>query len=479
MSAKISSIAKDLYDRVLQSRRITALTGGLRSVGDVVITNSGSGYTSAPTVAFTGGGGTGAAATATVTNGVVSSITITNVGSGYTSTPTIGFSGGGGSGAAATAIMAATTLDAIPTTTISAGEITITIPISSVAYVYQLQAGTTAESSPSVIRPDDYNASTNAKVWVLQSSYISGQTILDGTNIVLGTTTGTKIGTATNQKLAFFNSTPIVQPGSTTDLRVALINLGLLASGGATPLDLNGGALTSATHTLTDGSNIVVGSTTGTKIGTATTQKIGFFNATPIVQPANTTDLRTALINLGLLATGGATPLDLNGGALTNGNQTFTDGSNMIVGSTTGTKIGTATTQKLAFFNSTPIVQPNNTTDLRVALINLGLLASGGATPLDLNGGALTNGNQTFTDGSNMIVGSTTGTKLGTATTQKLGFWNATPIVQPSGAEQAAPAAYVTGAFGLDSDANMHAFYDLVVAMRTALVNAGIMKGAA
>jgi hypothetical protein len=40
--------------------------------------------------------------------------------------------------------------------------------------------------------------------------------------------------------------------------------------------------------TITDAKNIVVGSTTGTKIGTATTQKIGFFNATPVVQPSTT-----------------------------------------------------------------------------------------------------------------------------------------------------------------------------------------------
>jgi len=78
-----------------------------------------------------------------------------------------------------------------------------------------------------------------------------------------------------------------------------------------------------------------------------------------------------------------------------------------------------------------------------------------------------------------IILGTTTGSKIGTATTQKLGFWNATPIVQPAGATQAAPAAYVTGGFGLDSDANMQALYDLVVAMRTALVNSGIMKGSA
>ena len=41
-------------------------------------------------------------------------------------------------------------------------------------------------------------------------------TINDGKNIVLNTTTGTKFGTATTQKLAFYNSTPVVQPTALT-----------------------------------------------------------------------------------------------------------------------------------------------------------------------------------------------------------------------------------------------------------------------
>ena len=61
----------------------------------------------------------------------------------------------------------------------------------------------------------------------------------------------------------------------------------------------------------------------------------------------------------------------------------------------------------------------------------------------------------------------------------RIGFLGAPPVVQSSGATQAAPAAYVTGAFGLDSDANMEALDDLVVEMRTTLVNAGLMKGSA
>jgi hypothetical protein len=41
-------------------------------------------------------------------------------------------------------------------------------------------------------------------------------------------------------------------------------------------------------------------------------------------------------------------------------------------------------------------------------------------------------GNFNVTDANNLVFGTTTGTKIGTATSQKLGFWNATPIVQPT-----------------------------------------------
>jgi hypothetical protein len=55
-----------------------------------------------------------------------------------------------------------------------------------------------------------------------------------------------------------------------------------------------------------EGDNIVLGTSTGTKIGTGTTQKLGFYNATPIVQPANTVAIDTLLVNLGLRASGGS-----------------------------------------------------------------------------------------------------------------------------------------------------------------------------
>lgn len=90
----------------------------LISVG---ISNGGSGYATPPTVVFTGGGGTGAAANAVISGGVVTRINVTNSGWGYTSTPAISFTGGGGTGAAATARMSAATVTVDGLTHISAG----------------------------------------------------------------------------------------------------------------------------------------------------------------------------------------------------------------------------------------------------------------------------------------------------------------------------------------------------------------------
>jgi hypothetical protein len=69
----------------------------------VTISCGGSGYKSAPKVVFTGGGGSGASATAIVKNGAVTEVTMTSGGSGYTSAPTVSFEGGEGTGASASA----------------------------------------------------------------------------------------------------------------------------------------------------------------------------------------------------------------------------------------------------------------------------------------------------------------------------------------------------------------------------------------
>jgi hypothetical protein len=151
-----------------------------------------------------------------------------------------------------------------------------------------------------------------------------------------------------------------------------------------------------------------------------------------------------------------------------------------------------------------------------------GTLDVTGAAVLDstltVAGAATFNGNVTIGDTDNIVLATGTGTKIGTAVGQKIGFWNVTPVVQPAAAGQAAAAAQTqdsltdstggtasttlaaitAGAAYAQADltaiknaiaslaaqlakirtdvANIKTLQD---AARTALVNTGIMKGAA
>lgn len=87
-------------------------------------------------------------------------------------------------------------------------------------------------------------------------------------------------------------------------------------------------------------------------------------------------------------------------------------------------------------------------------------------------------------DGDDLTLGSSTGTKIGTGASQKLGFWNASPIVQPADADQAAvtPSTDFTGLGTVDASvvlSAVQAVETLVNALRAALVNTGLIKGSA
>ena len=78
-------------------------TRGFNGVLYAVVDVGGTGYTSAPTVGFVGGGGSGATAVAVIAGGGVTRIAIHLRGVNFSSAPTVTLSGGGGTGAAATA----------------------------------------------------------------------------------------------------------------------------------------------------------------------------------------------------------------------------------------------------------------------------------------------------------------------------------------------------------------------------------------
>jgi len=141
-------------------------------VAAVSVTTGGTGYTSAPTVSFTGGGGSGAAGTANVTGTIVTSVTITAAGSGYTSAPTVSFSGGGGSGATASALVPTSTVPVWGGLSIAAGG-TLTIEFdanvsSNVPQgIYQNEI-IVSGSVPSLIF--DYTATTQEDVEVCETA---------------------------------------------------------------------------------------------------------------------------------------------------------------------------------------------------------------------------------------------------------------------------------------------------------------------
>jgi hypothetical protein len=84
-----------------------------------------------------------------------------------------------------------------------------------------------------------------------------------------------------------------------------------------------------------------------------------------------------------------------------------------------------------------------------------------------------TTGQLTAGNAINIAFGTTTGTKIGTATSQKIGFWNATPIVQPTTA--VASATRVGGGGTTLTDTDTFDGYTLAQIVK-ALRNTGILS---
>jgi hypothetical protein len=116
-----------------------------------------------------------------------------------------------------------------------------------------------------------------------------------------GVTAGFQVfGQGTNNTLPSIQTTSTGTFGWTTagTLGTLVTGLSALAAGSigignGTQGDVSG-TLNWKNSVITDAGTIQVGTGTGTKIGTATTQKLGFWNATPVVQPASTGNSTTA-----------------------------------------------------------------------------------------------------------------------------------------------------------------------------------------
>jgi hypothetical protein len=156
-----------------------------RSVQQVNIVNAGSGYTTPPGVRFIGGGGSGAAATATIGDGVVNIITLSSGGSGYSTSPTITFTGIATVSAAATAIVSsAGSITAIRLTNTGLGytqapTITISSPATSGIGTFSFKETITGSVSGATAIVRSWSDVTNElKISNVSGEFISGERVV-------------------------------------------------------------------------------------------------------------------------------------------------------------------------------------------------------------------------------------------------------------------------------------------------------------
>lgn len=161
----------------------------LQSVQNVDIVNAGSGYTVAPSVRFIGGGGSGAAATATIGDGVIGIVTVTSGGSGYTTSPTITFTGIATVSAAATAVVsAAGIITAINITNAGLGyteapTITISSPNLGSTGNFKFNEIVTGSISGTTARVRTWNSTTNVlEVSNVSGAFVTGESIVGSTS---------------------------------------------------------------------------------------------------------------------------------------------------------------------------------------------------------------------------------------------------------------------------------------------------------
>lgn len=220
----------------------TTTTGTLASgIAGIRITAAGTGYTSAPTVALSGGGGSGATATTALSGATVGSVTTTAAGSGYTSAPTVTLNGGVGTGATATAVISSLTLTGTNNEIGGDGNLTVNAVMTGTGGYTKTGAGTLTLGT---------SASTLAGDIIVNGGAINVGVQGNATTSAFGNQTSSRTVTINNGGIVNFNTNNVLGNGA-----VAVANLptftvnqgGTLAANNYNVIgavNLNGGTLT-------------------------------------------------------------------------------------------------------------------------------------------------------------------------------------------------------------------------------------------
>lgn len=217
-------------------------------------------------------------------------------------------------------------------------------------------------------------------------------------NVVLGTTTGTQLGTSALQKLSAFGATPIVQPSG--NALTALSNLGWIASPTLAASDISSGTLATArggtgisnatgsltfdgATTISGGGTLALGTFTATIPATGTVALRGVsntFTADQIISAANGLALTAATgTTLQIDSTSANLALNSAGGATFAGNLNA-NGSNGVQAKPLATA-GISLSPNAATGNFTLSISPANlTANRRTTLPDADLTITGGGT---------------------------------------------------------------------------------------------------
>ena len=242
----------------------------LRSVQQIGLVNPGTGYTSPPTIKFSGGGGSGAAATSGIsTTGGVGVVTVSSSGGGYINAPTVTFSTPKHVGAAATAVLA--------TPMVGGGVSIMSAPISVGSSAFLFPGGTTGGAFYRTAPTVTFGLPEGSGITATATASINAFTLYGG-NV-----TAVSIGNSGK----FYGSAPTVtieHPGfDRAAATIGLVGGAVTAYGTGSALDNSSVAISTGGKAYSSQPSISVGLGTGTVNPTTTAVGIATINSIGVV----------------------------------------------------------------------------------------------------------------------------------------------------------------------------------------------------